>query len=98
VVQGADTNIALVANDGLGHIGVTNLDLRPAPLLEIQSYSNVLHVAWVAGAPLLKLETSTNLNPAFWIEVPGPTQVGDQYLMPLDTNAPIRFYRLRYGN
>jgi hypothetical protein len=95
VVSSVATNATLAANDGIGHLGLTNVQIVLAPELGIQSYSNALHLAWTAGA-LLTLETATNLNPAVWVAVTGAVQVGDQYLMPFDTNRPVQFYRLRY--
>ncbi len=97
-VNPGDTNVELVANDGFGHTGVAELEVVASPQLQIQSYTNNFYLVWTAGAPLLKLETTTNMASPLWIEVPVPAQIGDQYVVPFTTDEPARFYRLRYGN
>jgi hypothetical protein len=94
----ADTNVEIVANDGLGHTGATDLAIVTSPQLAIQMFTNNFYLVWTAGAPALKLETATNLDVPVWVEIPGPTQIGDQYVVPFITDEPARFYRLRYGN
>ena len=97
-LSAANTNVELKADDGLGHTGVTNIPVVAVPRLAIQSFTNNSYIVWTAGAPLLKLETTTNLQSAVWTEVSGPPQLGDQFVLPFITDEPARFFRLRYGN
>jgi hypothetical protein len=97
-LSSADTNVEIVANDGLGHAGATDLAMVSLAQLAIQTFTNNWYLVWTAGAPALRLETATNLDAPIWVEIPGPSQIGDQYVVPFTTDEPSRFYRLRYGN
>jgi len=97
-LSAANTNVELRAVDALGHIGITNIPVVAVPHLAIQSFTNNSYLVWTAGAPQLKLETTTNLDSAVWTEISGPPQVGDQYVLPFTMDEPARFFRLRYGN
>src|SRR6185369_11383814 len=97
-ISAADTNVEIVAADGVGHAGATDLPVVTMPQLAIQTFTNNFYLVWTAGAPALKLETATNLSSPVWLEIAGPPQIGDQYVMPFAMDEPARFYRLRYGN
>jgi hypothetical protein len=97
-ISAANTNVEIVANDGLGHTGSTDLPVVTMPQLTLLTVTNNSYLVWTAGAPALKLETATNLDATVWVEIAGPPQVGDQYVVPFPTDEPARFYRLRYGN
>jgi len=97
-ISAPETNMELVADDGVGHRGVTDLPIAAMPQLTIQTFTNNWYLVWTAGAPALKLETATNLSSPIWVDIPTPSQLGDQYVVPFMTDEPVRFYRLRYGN
>ena len=97
-VSRAASNLVLQADDGIGHLGFANpLQVVSAPTLGTARYDNLLLILWSAGAPGLKLETSTNLSPAAWLPTPPPLLLGDQYVVPVDMTAPRRFFRLRFS-
>ncbi len=55
-----------------------------------------LVILWPAD-PAWVLEASTNLAPETWTPVPDPpSQVGEQFAVPIQKSGPQLFYRLRY--
>jgi hypothetical protein len=97
-LSAANTNVEIVADDGVGHTGTTEVAVVTMPYLALETFTNNFYLVWTAGAPALKLETATNLDTPLWVEIAGPPQIGDQYVVPFLTDEPARFYRLRYGN
>jgi hypothetical protein len=95
-VAQSGSGIVLRADDGLGHFGVTQLDVVDFPELDAQMYGNTMLLAWPAGAPGLKLETATNLAAPVWVPLPPPVQIGDSFVVPTSTGDPKRFFRLHY--
>jgi hypothetical protein len=87
----------LQADDGLGHLGIISLDVVAAPSLDAQIYGNTLLMLWPAGAPALKLESTTNLSFPTWSPMAAPLRVGDQFVVPASMTDPARFYRLHYS-
>jgi hypothetical protein len=91
------TSVLVQADDGLGHLGLTSLDIVAAPTLAMQVYGNTLMMLWPASAPALKLETTTNLASPSWTPMPAPLLIGDQFVVPASMTDQSRFYRLHYS-
>jgi hypothetical protein len=67
----------------------------PGPMLQVLPSGSVLLICWPATNQGFTLETSPSLAPATWVPVTNqPTQIGDQYVVPLPFSDPIGFYRL----
>ena len=63
--------------------------------LELQTSQGQLWLLWPAD-PSFILESSSDLSSGAWSPVSYiPTQVGDQYTLPISVSSPRRFYRLR---
>lgn len=91
------TNVVLRAGDGLGHFGTTMLTIADFPVLTSQMYGNTMLLVWAAGAPAMKLETTTNLAAPLWTALPPPVQIGDSFVVPAASGEPKRFFRLHYA-
>ena len=68
------------------------------PSLKIARSGTELVLSWpVAGSADAFLEATESLTgaPLWTRESAVPTPVGDHYLLPIETNAPGRFFRLR---
>ncbi len=96
VISQTASNLALQADDGLGHIGLANpINILSQPQLVMLHSGNIALYIWPIGYPGFVLETSSSLSPAAWVVVPyAPIQLGDQYLLPVDMTGTNGFYRL----
>ncbi len=93
------TNVVLMADDGQGHVGLSNpFDVRRLPVFMGTTVSNrMLIVQWSQAPAGWVLEKTTHLASPHWTSTglaPTPTDSGAVILLPMtDTNC---FYRLRF--
>jgi hypothetical protein len=99
VISQMASNLVLRADDGFGHFGLANpINVISLPNLEMLRSGNIALYMWPVGYSGFVLETSGSLLPAAWVVVPySPIQIGDQYVLPLDTSGTNGFYRLWFS-
>jgi len=98
VVQTA-TNLVLQATDNLGDSGLANpINVISLPVLTTVPSGSTLHVFWPVNPSGFVLETTAGLSPANWVPVTTtPSQIGNQYLLPIQMSGTSAFYRLRFS-
>ncbi len=96
-VLAAATNLVLRCSDTNGTVALANaITVTSPPRLALQVYGNVALMLWPTGLPPAVVESSANLAPASWAQLPPPLQVGNQWAVPVEMTDSHRFYRIRF--
>jgi len=96
VIKQASTNLVLLANDGLGHLGTASpIAVIPIPTVNFQVSGGTMLFSWPTGYSSFALQNTTNLSTTNWQQVSlTPVQLGNQYVLPIQMSGPKNFYRL----
>lgn len=77
---------------------ITMITTNALVALNIRRQSSLIQLGWPLGVAGMSLQSSTNLSPGNWQDVPDPvTAIGMEQTVTLPANTASRFFRLKSG-